>query len=446
MATRVAQASAPLEAGQEQSSSPTPAAVVPQSPAQERIVLEPFDDPAYAIPQDSAVYSEYVDAGPSFWGDDSCAGACPNGTCADGCGCAPGRYGCCGPFWFRGDYLLWWSKGYHVPPLVTTSTDPADGGILGEPTTSILFGDEEIDFGSQSGGRFWIGCWFDPCRVRGVEFGYFFLGEGSTSFHAASDEDGEPLLSRPFFDTELHEQNAEPISYPDMWAGEVDVSATSQLYGLEALYRRCLRDSCASRLDFLVGYRYLHLEEGLRITDDLEVIGPGTPYAVGTTVEQLDRFDTTNTFHGAELGIVGRTCLCRWSLELLMKLALGGTRSEAFIDGQTTVTYQGSSTTYDGGILALDSNRGAYSTNQFAVVPELGITLGYDLSSRLRATFGYTFLYWSQVARPGDQIDLDVNPLLLPPAQAGGAQRPEFRWVTDDFWAQGMNFGLEYCF
>ncbi|HUT92687.1 MAG TPA: BBP7 family outer membrane beta-barrel protein [Thermoguttaceae bacterium] len=447
MATRVARAPAPVEARQEELPRPAPVAAVPQGPAQERTVLEPLDDPAYSVPQDSAVYSEYVDAGPSFWGDDPNAGAYSQGTPADGgYGCGPVHAAGCGPLWLRGDYLFWWTKGYHVPPLVTTSTDPADGGILGEPTTSILFGDEEIDFGSRSGGRFWIGYSFDPCRTRGVEIGYFFLGEGSTSFHAASDNDGEPVLARPFFDTELLEQNAEPISFPDMWAGEVDVSATNRLQGLEALYRRCLTEACASRLDFLVGYRYLNLEEGLRIAEDLEVIGPGTPYALGTTVEVFDQFDTANTFHGAELGIVARSHFDGWSLEMLMKLALGSAHSEVFIDGQTTATYQGTSATHDGGILALDSNRGTHSIDQFAVVPELGITLGYELTCRLRATFGYTFLYWSQVARPGDHIDLDVNPLQIPPAQQGGVPRPEFRWVTDDFWAQGMNFGLEYCF
>jgi len=27
-----------------------------------------------------------------------------------------------------------------------------------------------------------------------------------------------------------------------------------------------------------------------------------------------------------------------------------------------------------------------------------------------------------------------------------GLPRPEFSWVTTDFWAQGLNFGLDYRF
>ena len=38
-----------------------------------------------------------------------------------------------------------------------------------------------------------------------------------------------------------------------------------------------------------------------------------------------------------------------------------------------------------------------------AVQYELGVTLGFDLTERLQATFGYTFMYWSRVARPGDR-------------------------------------------
>ena len=52
-------------------------------------------------------------------------------------------------------------------------------------------------------------------------------------------------------------------------------------------------------------------------------------------------------------------------------------------------------------------------------MPELGVTLGYQLNPCWRATLGYTFIYWSRVARAGDQIDRDINPDLFPPEQDG---------------------------
>ena len=67
-----------------------------------------------------------------------------------------------------------------------------------------------------------------------------------------------------------------------------------------------------------------------------------------------------------------------------------------------------------------------YDSNQFSVVPELGLTLGYDFSPQLRATIGYDLVYWNTVARPGDQIDLNIDPRQFPPPAITGATRPEF--------------------
>jgi hypothetical protein len=47
------------------------------------------------------------------------------------------------------------------------------------------------------------------------------------------------------------------------------------------------------------------------------------------------------------------------------------------------------------------------------------------------------------VARPGDQIDLDVDPVQFPPPTGTGA-RPQFLLRTSDYWAQGINLGLTY--
>jgi len=77
----------------------------------------------------------------------------------------------------------------------------------------------------------------------------------------------------------------------------------------------------------------------------------------------------------------------------------------------------------------------------------LGATLGYQLTPRLRATFGYTFIYLSNVARPGDQIDTNVNSRLLPNDTrplAGDTQHPQFVFQESAFWAQGISVGLDF--
>ena len=131
-----------------------------------------------------------------------------------------------------------------------------------------------------------------------------------------------------------------------------------------------------------------------------------------------------------------------------MKLGFGNTHSEVLIDGSTTTTVGGGAPVTDsGGLLALSTNVGRYSQDHFTVVPELGVTIAYDITSRLRATFGYTFIYWSRVARPGDQIDRYLNPSYIPNnGPPIGPARPAFTFATSNFWAQGMNFGMEYRF
>ncbi len=61
------------------------------------------------------------------------------------------------------------------------------------------------------------------------------------------------------------------------------------------------------------------------------------------------------------------------------------------------------------GFVASGSNSGQFTRDRFAVVPELGINVGYQITRHVRASVGYTFLYWSSIVRPGDQVDLGLS-------------------------------------
>lgn len=73
--------------------------------------------------------------------------------------------------------------------------------------------------------------------------------------------------------------------------------------------------------------------------------------------------------------------------------------------------------------------------------------LGYQIAPRVAVTAGYTFMYWTGVARPGEQIDTVVNPSQIPPGTLNGPARPAFNGVnTSDIWIQGISTGLEFRF
>ena len=197
-----------------------------------------------------------------------------------------------------------------------------------------------------------------------------------------------------------------------------------------------------SRIDATLGWRFYELKEGLEIREDLTSLSTSNP---GSFIIN-DKFQTRNQFNGAELGFqwMGRRGF--WSLDMLMRMGLGNTLQTVTINGNTQTTQGATVTNANGGLLAQRTNIGGYSRNQLGVVPELGATLGYQVSQRLRFTAGYSFIYWSNVVRPGDQIDTTVNPNLLPPENPTQTAflNPSFAFRETDYWIQGVSFGSEY--
>jgi hypothetical protein len=345
-----------------------------------------------------------------------------------------------GSFWAELDYLAWTVKGDRLPALVTTGTT----GVLGAPGTTVLFGDARVNDGWRSGGRLQAGYWFDQTRTRGIEASVFALEDASTGFAAASNAAGSPLLARPFFDPILNAQSAMFVAAPGIAAGSVTANETSRLYGAGALYRQSLGMVAGEKVSGLVGYRYLHSSDKLDISSSatsLSILFPP-----GTTFAANDSFKASSDFHGLDLGLVGEFDRGPWTFEWRAKVALGVNFNDARISGSSSATVGGVTTTSVGGLLALPSNIGSYSQTRFAVVPDLELKAGYQLTPQWRIVAGYEVLYWTAVQRAGGLIDLTVNPNLIPPGPGGGPQRPAPVFDTTSLLAQGFTLGARYSF
>ncbi len=367
----------------------------------------------------------------------------PIASCGDDCGSIVSE-ACCGTpsTWVRAEYLGWWTEGMNVPALVTTSP-AASGGVLGQAGTSILFGDGSLNTDARSGGRFTFGMWFDDCQFRGVEAIYMGLGEKAETF-AASNADFA-VLARPFLNVRTNQQDARLIALAGTVSGNVSVTADTQFQGAEILFRREATRAPGSRLDYLLGYRWTNLKDNLRIDESTLSLAGATN---GVTFDLFDQFNTRNNFHGAEFGLkFDRQVNCLWSLELLGKIAVGNSHMVADVSGQTLTTAVDNSTSLtSGGLLAQRTNIGTYEHDVFSTVTELGLTLRRQFDCGLEATFGYTLVHWSEVARGGDQIDFGVNTSQLGGGARVGEGRPGFLLDMSDFWAQGLSLGLEYRF
>jgi hypothetical protein len=350
-------------------------------------------------------------------------------------------------FYLRGEYLLWWARRDSTPPLVTTSS-PADNGILGRPTTRVLFGGP-LDENPRSGGRFAAGYFLDDCGDKAVELEGFFLGQRSARFAANSAMN--PVLARPFFAANFNTEFAELVASPGISTGSVQVNAPSSLWGIQANLTCKACCGCNYRVNVFGGPRYLDLDESITITENVQgLAGAPAPFTNANTTA-FDHFSTHNQFFGGQLGASGSYRLGRWSLDVRGQLGLGGTHQTVTIDGATQiVAANGAVQTFQGALLALPSNMGHFTRDRFSVVPEVGVNLSYHVTDRLRAFVGYNFLYWTNVARPGDQIDrvLDVTliPAFAPNVQPAGQNRPAVLFRDTDFWAQGLQLGLEYTF
>jgi Putative beta barrel porin-7 (BBP7) len=368
------------------------------------------------------------------------------------------------------EYLLWWAKGSQVPPLLTTSPPNGVNGIPGTvPGSTILVGGEDLDTATRNGARFGLVLWCDQCASYGFDGRYFFTGQQTTTASVSSlQPDGTNIsLFRPFFapnsfvfgGVTLPGPFREQVTANGIASGTFTARSTSFLWGAEANYRDCLwyRDNCGAqfRADLLLGFRYLHLDEDLRLSEDAIRLVPSVDFpdeVAGTRISLFDQFSTSNDFYGGQIGTVMTYTRNRWSADMRGTVALGSTHQALTITGGQVrgPLANGGAFVAQGGLLALPTNIGEFSRNVFSVVPEIGINLGYQVTDHWRAFVGYNFLYWSNIVRPGDQIDpvIDVTriPRFVPPGTAvppDGA-RPAVLFNRTDFWVQGINFGAEY--
>lgn len=167
--------------------------------------------------------------------------------------------------------------------------------------------------------------------------------------------------------------------------GETRASMHSSLSSFDVAIRDACYQNGDTRVDVLVGYRQLRLADRLNLTSVAS--------------------DTENEFFGAEVGLIGSRRFGDWTLEGLAKLSAGWNVSHVATYGTTR---PGSARLTDG-----------------TLIPEVNVGVAYDGTRWLRLRAGYSFLYWQDVYRPGDQID------------AGTTVRER------DIFIHGVNVGVE---
>jgi hypothetical protein len=420
--------------------------------------------------------------------------------------CPPDFADCCCKrfiphFWVSAEYLHWWFKDSRLPPLLTvgSTTNFVPGAITQSGTlvsfpslggnvpsfgsfgglgTRETFGNID-DGGNQPGGRFTVGFWFNHCETFGLEANYLVFSPRPFDMRVGPlGTGGSPIVARPVFDVSSLQERAFYISLPggqqftltptqtiqQVVTGTFDANLTHTLWGAEANLIGTSFVADCWRLDFLAGGRYIDLEERLDLTENVTDINgafPGLPglfftnagslNAPGTNFLVDDRFQTRNRFSGGQIGFRAEARCCRLYANLTGKIAMGVNQEEVQITGFTQMTVPGAAPSLSqGGLLALPTNIGTFSRSKFTVVPELTVNVGYHICGWMRIFVGYNLFHMDNVVRPGDQIDRVVNLTqtnhLFPGLPFSGLPRPGVLFQSSDFWAQGVNLGVEFRF
>lgn len=378
------------------------------------------------------------------------------------------------------DYLLWWLDGapLKVPLVSTGPISSTHHGFVDRPETTILYGaphspakggNDSQDFPSFSGTRVTVGGWLDSAHGFALEGSGFLLEKRGAGFTARSNQDGSPIINIPVFNPIPYtpgggragglppNEDGLPASLPlepdrfdgdaGVFAGGVKVTNTLQLWGADVTGVAVLYRTPSLEVSGLAGFQYLNLSEGFGLV--YESVGVSGFYT-GLSGKAFDSFKTTNRFYGAGLGVRGKYTYGPWSAEATARLGIGATNEILSVNGGYQAVNFGAPGLTSGpeGVFAQPANEGRFSSTRFAVMPQVQLKLGYDVTSWLRLSVGYDVLYISEVIRPGDQISHYV-PKGQTFNQAGVAPSttsPVKLFRSTDFLAQGLTIGASFRF
>jgi hypothetical protein len=355
-------------------------------------------------------------------------------------------------FYLEADYLMWWVRRDLVPPLLTTgSLGDSLPGALGQPGTAPLVGPGSFGPNSSSGARVSAFFWNDQDHTIGLDVNAFWLQEQSSNNGGGGIGDPRgPVIARPFFNPNTGIQDADPVVVPGVQSGALAITFKRRFMGADTNLRwaQCSDFGPFTRVTFLTGGRFLYLDEKLLFNETINDL-PDTSGVPANSVLLHDGFVTYNRFYGGQVGLETETRVGPLVFTLTGKVAVGETTEQVKISGGTTVTEPGVGVTSDPtrGLLVQPTNFGRHNHDQFGVVPEAAASLAWEFNEHLRVSVGYNFLWWSQVMRPGEQIDTTVNVGAVGGAvQPGTSPHPLVPLHTSAFWAQGLSAGVQVSY
>ena len=345
---------------------------------------------------------------------------------------------------FGAEAMLWWFQGSPTPvPIITDD-------VYGRSTTNVLLGGGTVDTNPNPGFRVTLGYAATP--TWGLDANFFYVGNRSTSSSVSSTgKPGSTDLLVPYFNVVRNREDITEVSYAPFYSGTATAELTNSLMGAELNVGWPLSANKPWDMSLFGGFRWLQLKEKYVITTSSPNIPP-LPLDVWLT---NDTFDATNNFYGGQIGVRANYVQDAWTFSGVAQVALGGMVQSVDVNGSLVTndfTNFGPTQTFPGGYFALPTNIGNHSRTEFAVVPEVKLNVGYRFTPTVSVSLGYDFLYASAVARPGNQMNRNINQSQAVsytgdvPATLTGPAQPTFNFNSSGFWAQAISIALNVRF
>jgi hypothetical protein len=345
--------------------------------------------------------------------------------------------------WFNAEYLLWWTTPMNTPGLIQTVPTATALGVFGTNSSlppgaaTQVFPDSKLNFGAFSGARLSGGMNLDGF---GVDASVFYLPQKTSS--ATLFNDGTPYS---IAETYIRAGTGQPVTLLASLAGQanggISSTITSRLYGADANVRLPFFNLFTDYTDALVGFRYFNLQDS--ISTNLQ-----SNLASGASLQVQDSIQTHNNFYGAQVGLSGviNGCDRGFGLNATGKLGLGDMRETAILNGSNTIALPGAApSTQAGGLYTSGLNNGTFSRDRFAMLYEQNVNLTYNFNRWTQIYVGYSIIWVSSVQRAGEAINPvinDSNLRFIANAPANNTPQQPFQWKANDFWAQGITFGM----
>lgn len=346
--------------------------------------------------------------------------------------------------WGSLEYVNLWTSAPTLPfPLVTTG-DAAGAGHLGAPGTRVLLGDGPLSIGSFPAGRFTIGAWFGFDENYGAEFTTLATGVRAAHFQAAGDAAGNPLLAIPFSDVTsgTPQESSLVISQPGVRHGNISIDDANSFFSADLDGLIELSDYLPGdmfRTTLIAGLRTMSFKERFQL-DSL------TTDMSGFSLGHNDIIMDQDSFFGADFGLRASRRFKRFTIEATGKAAIGETWATQWVTSQNGLPFfypRMNFSAHEGFFTQPTNISYNYANRAFSVVPAARLRLGYDLTDHIRLTASYEAFLWTQIMRPSDQLDRQIN-LSQTYGPLVGVARPTLPNRHTDFWAQGFTVGVQF--